>query len=103
MLPRIGAASNYFTSIYVPDAGRAVLAALGIPAGIYNVCDDEPVSFADYIHTLTKAVGAPRPFRLPPILGKWMFGDVWKYLSRSQRVSNVWLKEVSNWKPTIKS
>ena len=103
MLPRIGAASNYFTSIYVPDAGRAVLAALGIPAGIYNVCDDEPVSFADYIHTLTKAVGAPRPFRLPPILGKWMFGDVWKYLSRSQRVSNVRLKEVSNWKPTIKS
>ena len=103
MLPRIGAASNYFTSIYVPDAGRAVLAALGIPAGIYNVCDDEPVSFAEYLHTLTKAISAPKPFRLPATLGKWMFGEVWKYFSRSQRASNARLKSVSNWRPAVKS
>jgi len=101
MLPQIGAASNYFTSIHVADAGRAVLAALGIQAGIYNVCDDQPVTFADYLHTLTKAIGAPRPFRLPAILGKWMFGNVWKYLSRSQRASNARLKAVSDWKPAF--
>jgi nucleoside-diphosphate-sugar epimerase len=103
MMPQIGPASNYVASIYVPDAGRAVLAALGVPAGIYNVCDDEPVTFADYLHILTKAIGAPRPFRLPAILGKWMFGDIWKYFSRSQRVSNARLKELSNWKPTVRS
>jgi len=103
MMPQIGAASNYFASIYVPDAGRAVLAALDIPAGIYNVCDDEPVTFAEYLHTLTKAIGAPKPFRLLAIFGNWMFGDIWKYFSRSQRVSNARLKEVSNWKPTVRS
>jgi len=103
MMPQIGAASNYFASIYVADAGRAVVAALDVPAGIYNVCDDEPVSFAEYLHTLTKAISAPKPFRLPATLGKWMFGEVWKYFSRSQRASNARLKGVSAWRPTVKS
>jgi nucleoside-diphosphate-sugar epimerase len=49
LMPQFGPGSNYFASIYVPDAGRAVLASLGVPAGTYNVCDDEPVTFADYL------------------------------------------------------
>jgi nucleoside-diphosphate-sugar epimerase len=36
MMPQIGAASNYLSSIYVPDAGRAVAAAVDVPAGIYK-------------------------------------------------------------------
>ena len=103
MMPQIGSASNYFASICVPDAGRAVAAALDVPAGVYNVCDDEPVSFAEYLHTLTKAIGAPKPFRLPALVGRWMFGDVWKYFPRSQRASNARLKSVSNWRPAVKS
>ena len=103
MMARIGAASNYFSSIYVPDAGRAVAAALDIPAGIYNVVDDRPVRFAEYLGDLARAIGAPKPFRLPAIVGKWMFGDVWKYISRSLRVSNARLKEVSGWKPDVES
>jgi len=103
MMPQIGSASNYFASICVPDAGRAVAAALDVPAGLYNVCDDEPVSFAEYLHTLTKAIGAPKPFRLPALVGRWMFGDVWKYFPRSQKASNARLKSVSNWRPAVKS
>jgi nucleoside-diphosphate-sugar epimerase len=103
MMAQIGAASNYFSSVYVPDAGRAVAAALDIPAGVYNVVDDEPVPFAKYLGTLARAIGAPRPFHLPAILGKWIFGDVWKFFSRSLRVSNARLKEASNWKPEVRS
>jgi NAD dependent epimerase/dehydratase family enzyme len=103
MLPQIGAASNYFSSIYVPDAGQAVKAALDIPAGIYNVVDEEPVPFAEYLAHLARAIGARKPFRLPTVVGKWMFGDVWKYFLRSQRVSNARLKEVSNWKLAVKT
>jgi NAD dependent epimerase/dehydratase family enzyme len=102
-MPQFGAASNYLTSIYVPDAGHAVLASLGVPAGIYNVCDDEPVTFADYLNILTRASGAPKPLHLPRSLGKWAFGDVWKYLSRSLRVSNDRLKKTSTWKPAVRS
>jgi len=103
LMPQIGAAANYFSAIYVPDAGRAVVAALDIPAGIYNVVDDTPVPFAEYLQTLARAIGVGKPLRLPAILGKWMFGDVWKFLARSLRVSNTRLKEVSNWKPDVKS
>lgn len=103
LMPQFGAGSNYFTSIYVPDAGRAVLASLDVPAGIYNVCDDEPVTFADYLNALTKAIGAPKSLHLPGFLGKWAFGDVWKFFSRSLRVSNHRLKKASSWEPAERS
>lgn len=103
MLPRVGTGRNYMSSIYVPDAARAVEAVLGAPAGIYNVCDDNPVPFAEYLSALAAAVGAPRPLRLPALVGRWMFGDIWRFLARSQRVSNAHLKKVSGWVPRIMS
>ncbi|MFL6351634.1 MAG: NAD-dependent epimerase/dehydratase family protein [Bryobacteraceae bacterium] len=98
-----GSGSNYFSSIHVPDAGRAVAAALSVPAGIYNVCDDSPVPFAENLRTFTASMGLPSPIRLPAFLSKWMFGDVFKYLSRSLRVSNARLKQVSTWTPQVRS
>ena len=103
MLPQIGSGSNYFSSIYTADAGRAVAAALDAPAGIYNVVDDEPVRFSEYLSAAARATGLPAPFRLPGFLGKVMFGDPWKYLSRSLRVSNARLKDSCNWKPTART
>ncbi|MGH9704973.1 MAG: NAD-dependent epimerase/dehydratase family protein [Candidatus Acidiferrales bacterium] len=103
LLFQIGEAANYFSSIYVPDAGRAVAAALSVAAGTYNVCDDNPVLFSEYLRRLAEAVGARKPRRLPRFLGKWVFGDLWKYLSLSQRISNVRLKQLSGWKPAVKS
>lgn len=103
MLAQIGPGSNYFSSIYVPDAGRAVAAAVDLPSGIYNVCDDEPLLFSEYLRILAKSVGAPKPLHLPGFLGSWFFGDVWKYFSRSLRVANTRLKAASNWKPRVKS
>jgi nucleoside-diphosphate-sugar epimerase len=103
MLFQFGPADNYFSSIYVADAARAVLAALRIPAGAYNVCDDEPLTFAEYLRALTVSIGAAKPLRLPAILGRWMLGEVGKYLSRSLRVSNARLKQVSDWRPAVSS
>ena len=103
MLARLGPSTGYFSSIYVPDAGRAVAASLNVPAGIYNVSDDQPVRLAEYMRTLARTLNAPSPYRLPAFLGKWMFGEVWSYFSRSQRVSNARLKAASDWKPEVAS
>lgn len=103
MLNQIGPASNYFSSIYIPDAGRAVAAAVNAPAGIYNVCDDEPVTFAEYLRTLSSAIGTNRPLHLPGFLGKPMFGQAWNYFSRSTRVSNARLKSATGWQPRLRS
>jgi len=103
MLAQLGPGSNYFSSVYVPDAGRAVAAAVELPAGIYNVCDDEPLPFSQYVRIVAESVGAAEPLRLPSFLGTWLFGDVWKYFSRSLRVSNGKLKTASNWAPQARS
>jgi nucleoside-diphosphate-sugar epimerase len=103
MLAQIGPGANYFSSIHVPDAGRAVAAAVNAPAGIYNVCDDEPILFREYLRAVAAAAGAKKPLRLPGFLGRVMFGQVWNYFSRSQRVSNARLKNMTGWEPRIKS
>jgi nucleoside-diphosphate-sugar epimerase len=103
LLVQPGSGSHYVSSIYIPDAGAAVLASLNVPGGIYNVVDENPVSFKDYLHTLADAVHVPKPFRFPGALGKATFGGVWNYLSRSQRVSNARFKKVSGWKPSVAS
>jgi nucleoside-diphosphate-sugar epimerase len=103
MLPQIGGGRNYYSSIFVPDAARAVVAALTVPGGTYNVCDDDPVRFAEYLQLLAEAVGAPRPLRLPGFLGPMLFGAAWRYASRSQRVSNAKFKAVAGWRPAVPS
>jgi len=103
MLFRVGAAANYFSSIDVDDAGRAVAAALNLTAGIYNVCDDEPKPFADILRLIAGAARAPKPLPLPGFLGPWIYGAGWKYLSRSLRISNMRLKQHSGWAPAVKS
>jgi len=103
MLNQIGPAANYFSSIYVPDAGRAVTAAVNAPAGIYNVCDNEPVTFAEFLRLMASAMGAKKPLHLPGFLGKPMLGQAWSYFSRSTRVSNAKLKQVTGWQPQVKS
>lgn len=103
LLFQMGPAENYFSSIYVPDAGRAIAAALSAPAGVYNVCDDQPVLFAEYLRALSAAIGVKKPLRMPKFLGPLMFGQVWKYFSRSQRISNAKLKRATGWSPQVKS
>ncbi len=103
LLAQIGPGTNYFSSIYVPDAGRAVAAVVDAPAGIYNVCDDEPVLFREYLQAVANAAGAKKPLRLPRFLGRLIFGQVWEYFSRSQRVSNAKLKRETGWEPQIAS
>jgi nucleoside-diphosphate-sugar epimerase len=102
-LPHFGAEANLFSSIYTADAGRAVAAALQVPAGIYNVADDEPIRFNEYIEAVVKAARAREPLHLPGFLGRWVFGEVWGYFSRSLRVSNAKLKQACGWKPSVAS
>jgi nucleoside-diphosphate-sugar epimerase len=102
-LPQFGSGPNFFSSIYTADAGRAVAAALQVPAGIYNVADDEPIRFYEYLEAVAKAARAREPHHLPGLIGRWVFGATWGYFSRSLRVSNAKLKQASGWKPSVPS
>lgn len=100
--PLPGPPDAYFSSISHEDAAAAVIAALDVPAGIYNVVDDEPLRRRDYANALAAAlrVAAPRP--VPPWLTA-LSGPIGKVMSRSQRIANRLLRWESSWRPKYPS
>jgi nucleoside-diphosphate-sugar epimerase len=94
--PLPGAADAYWSSCAHEDAATAVVATLGVPAGIYNVCDDEPLARRDWVDTLARAVGAKPPHLVPRWLSA-VSGKNMELLTRSQRMSNAKLKSASGW------
>lgn len=96
--PLPGAANAYWSSCSHDDAAAAVVASLHVPAGIYNVCDDEPLTRRDWADTVAGAVGAKPPHLMP----HWLLavgGKNMELLSRSQRMSNAKLKSAGGWTP----
>ncbi len=76
LFPVIGRGDHYVSSIHVDDAAAAVVAALAVPAGVYNVTDDEPLPMREYVRALTDAFDLPRPLRVPPGAGAPRDGTV---------------------------
>ena len=100
--PVAGAPDSYQSSIHLADAGHAVVAALGIPAGTYNVCDDEPLTKEEYAAALGAALGKRPWVNAPGRLGRFA-GKQSDFMSRSQRVSNGKFKAASGWAPRYPS
>jgi nucleoside-diphosphate-sugar epimerase len=98
----IGPSRNFCSSIHADDAATATVAAITVPAGVYNVGDDRPVPWRDNIASLARALDAPPMRRRPRFMGRSVMGEAWSYLSRSQRVSARRLREATGWSPTVK-
>ncbi len=96
--PLPGSPSAYWSSVAHEDAASAVVALAGAPAGAYNVCDDLPLTRAEYHHALANAVGAQDPKPLPKLFTT-LGGKSVELLSRSQRMSNAKLKAATGWSP----
>ncbi len=98
----IGAPDTYLSSIHVEDGGRAVVAALSVPSGTYNVVDDEPVTKTEYADALAavaeRTVWIKAPGRLAHLLGHRTTS-----LTRSLRVSNNRFCKASGWHPKYRS
>jgi nucleoside-diphosphate-sugar epimerase len=100
--PLPGPAGAFISSVSHDDAAAAVVAALDLPAGVYNVSDDEPVTHRDYFDTLAAELELRSP-RLLPHWATFLFGSAGKLASRSVRISNRKLRETSNWAPRYPS
>ncbi len=100
--PVFGSPSAYISSIAIEDAATAVVAALGLPAGRYNVADDRPVRRREFAETLAAALHAPAPAYFPPWVAM-IGGSLGETLARSQRISNRRLRAASGWAPRYPS
>lgn len=97
--PFPGEPSAYLAMISHDDAAAAVVAALAVPTGAYNVVDNEPVTRGQWATELARAMSAPPPRFLP----KWttrLAGPVAKTIARSVRIANGKLKAASKWTPS---
>lgn len=101
--PVIGDGSNYVSNLHSEDAATAVAAAVGVPAGIYNVSDDDPVTAREYVEIPARLLGAPDPRRVPRWLARLALRSMLPLLTVSQRVSNRRFKDVSRWRPAYAS
>jgi nucleoside-diphosphate-sugar epimerase len=102
MAPLPGPAEAFFSSIWLDDAAAAVVAALGVPAGIYNVAENDPVRRREFADVVAAGVGVPRP-RMQPAWVTKVMGSAGELFSRSVRISNRKLREASGWAPRYPS
>lgn len=87
-----GRDGGYQSWIHLDDAAAAVVAALGVAGGVYNVVEDHPMTNAEHAVVLGDLLGRPivRPRELA--------ADGGSEFGRSQRVSNGRLRDASGWR-----
>jgi len=102
VVPLIGRAESYLSSLHMADGGAGVAAALHVPAGTYNVVDDKPLTKREYADALAVAAGKSPLVRGPGRLA-FLLGDRMASLTRSMRVSNRRFREASGWQPRYPS
>src|SRR5262245_43041349 len=103
-LPVPSSGGGFINFIYLEDAAAATVAALekGRAGQAYNVVDDEPVRWGDYLDALAAELGAHRPWRVPV----WMLRAIpslYAIVASSMRVSNEKAKRELGWAPAVPS
>ena len=96
--PVLGSPSAFISSVSHDDAAAAVVAALAVLAGTYNVSDDRPVRRREFVDALAGALGVPPPKFFPRWLAV-LAGSLGETLARSQRIANGKLRAASGWVP----
>lgn len=98
-----GSSAAFMSSIHVVDAAQAVVAALGAPPGLYNACDDEPLTRGDYLDAFARAFGTSKVRPIPSGVLRLAGGKSAAALVASQRCSNRRFREASGWAPRYPS
>lgn len=99
--PFVGTPDGFMSSVHATDAGSAVVAALGAPAGVYNVADDEPVRRADADGLVADRLGVKRPVRVASTLAR--LSPSARQLAKSLRISHDRFTEATGWTPSVPS
>jgi 2-alkyl-3-oxoalkanoate reductase len=94
--------NRYMSSITTDDAAGAVVSALGAPAGLYNIGDDDPVTCREFFAALSGALGVGPAVIAPAGLAK-LGGAMVAAVTRSQRVSSRAFVDATGWKPMYPS
>lgn len=98
--PFFGPAEGYLSFLDTRDAASAIVAALEVGPGIYNVAEPSPSTRADHASELAGLLGRKKLRSTPKFLEK-LGGAAVEELSRSQRISCRALQEAGTWEPRV--
>jgi nucleoside-diphosphate-sugar epimerase len=87
--------------IYLEDAVAATVAALekGRPGQAYNVVDDQPATWGEFMEAMASTFGAPSPLAVP----RWalrLAPYAYTMMTSTMRVSNAKAKRELGWAPS---
>ena len=102
LAPFAGSPESFISSVSHDAAAAAVVAALGIGAGVYNVTDDEPLRRREFFDSLAAVLKVRRPI-IPPKWVAHLAGSLGEMMARSLRISNRKLRAESGWEPKYPS
>ncbi len=97
--PMIGAGDGVTSWIHLDDAAAATVLALHHDGpAIYHIVDDEPAPMRDWLPVLADAIGAKRPWRVPPWLAGLIAGSAMADMATQSRgASNAKAKRELGW------
>jgi nucleoside-diphosphate-sugar epimerase len=102
-LPLVSGGHAVLSWIHQEDAAAAIVAALehGRAGEAYNIVDDEPVAWRDFLGLLATTAGTPLPRSMPrPLVA--LFGAVAvAFLTTTLRASNAKAKGELSWTPAV--
>jgi nucleoside-diphosphate-sugar epimerase len=98
-LPILGMGGAVWSWIHADDAAGAFVASAEAERdGLWHVVDDEPVSLAEYFQFFAKRIAAPKPFHIPPWLGRLFAGEAFvKQFLTSTKTSNEKIRRELRW------
>ena len=99
--PVVGDGGGIWSFCHIDDAASATVAACERgPAGVYNVCDDEPAAVRDFLPVLCEILGARPPRHVPAWIASPLLGDQGMVMMTTARgMSNAKAKRELGWTP----
>jgi nucleoside-diphosphate-sugar epimerase len=99
--PVVGSGAGIWSFVHIADAADATVAAIERgERGIYNVVDDDPAPVATWLPALAHTIGAPKPWRVPRLVGRLVAGEAATVMMTEIRgASNAKARQVLGWKP----
>jgi nucleoside-diphosphate-sugar epimerase len=98
----IGSGQNWWDVVRVEDVASACVDATekAQSGSLYNVVDDEPITYEDFVGLTAQALGVGAPRHIPPWVARIAAGDgPVKAVTRSARSSNEKIKRELGWSP----
>jgi nucleoside-diphosphate-sugar epimerase len=103
----LGDGGGTWSFCHVEDAASATVAAVTSEdelRGVFNIVDEEPAPVRDWLPAYARALGAPRPRRVPAALGRLVAGPIPTHLAtRAPGASNARAKARLGWSPRFPS